>query len=359
MRSPAEVTRAVNQWLFNEDTVDKVLEHLMERGQKVADGDRLGKTIIFAKNHAHAEFIVERFDANYPHLKGTFARVIDFKVTYAQSSDRRFFQAREGAAHRHLGGHAGYRHRHSGDCESGILQDGAVENEVLADGGTGNAIAARPIRPGADKKFFYIFDYCQNLEFFSQNPETTDGAAGESLGKKLFSSRVELIAEIDKIRARQAAGDLDGTEKLLRADIAELLRIEVAGMNVDNFIVRPRRRLVERYAEAEAWEEIDIEKIGELTRDVAGLPSSVVDEDQEAKQFDLLMLRLQLTLLRAERGLERCGTSVQHRETVGRKSGYPHGGEPACADPGSADGCVLGRCGRFGTGRGPAEAAPW
>ena len=66
---------AVNNWLFNEDTVDKVLEHLMERGQKVAGGDRLGKTIIFAKNHDHAQFIAERFDANYPHYKGSFARV--------------------------------------------------------------------------------------------------------------------------------------------------------------------------------------------------------------------------------------------------------------------------------------------
>ena len=76
---------AVNKWLFNEDTVDKVLEHLMTHGLKVAGGDRLGKTIIFAKNQAHAEFIAERFNANYPHFKGEFARVITFKTEYAQS----------------------------------------------------------------------------------------------------------------------------------------------------------------------------------------------------------------------------------------------------------------------------------
>ena len=64
---PEEVNAAaVNAWLFNKDTVDKVLKHLMERGQKVAGGDRLGKTIVFAKNHDHAEFIAQRFDANYP-----------------------------------------------------------------------------------------------------------------------------------------------------------------------------------------------------------------------------------------------------------------------------------------------------
>ena len=76
---------AVNKWLFNKDTVDKVLAHLMTRGLTVAGGDRLGKTILFAKNQAHAEFIAERFNANYPHYKGEFARVITFKTEYAQS----------------------------------------------------------------------------------------------------------------------------------------------------------------------------------------------------------------------------------------------------------------------------------
>ena len=76
---------AVNKWLFNKDTVDKVLAHLMTRGLTVAGGDRLGKTILFAKNQAHADFIADRFNINYPHYKGEFARVITFKTEYAQS----------------------------------------------------------------------------------------------------------------------------------------------------------------------------------------------------------------------------------------------------------------------------------
>jgi len=76
---------ALNAWLFNEDTVDKVLRHLMEHGLTVKGGDRLGKTIVFAKNHLHAEYIQERFDANYLHLAGHFARVIDNYQTYAHS----------------------------------------------------------------------------------------------------------------------------------------------------------------------------------------------------------------------------------------------------------------------------------
>src|SRR5690606_8859702 len=76
---------ALNQWLFNADTVDKVIAHFMDRGIKVSGGDRLGKTIVFAKSQAHADFIAERFNLQYPHYRGEFARVITFKTEYAQS----------------------------------------------------------------------------------------------------------------------------------------------------------------------------------------------------------------------------------------------------------------------------------
>ncbi len=83
---PDEVnSAAINKWLFNEDTVDQALRLLMEKGLKVEGGDRLGKTIIFARNHAHAEFIVQRFDFNYPHYQGKFAQVIDSHNNYSQS----------------------------------------------------------------------------------------------------------------------------------------------------------------------------------------------------------------------------------------------------------------------------------
>lgn len=76
---------ALNKFVFNELTVDKVLQDLMERGIKVAGGDRLGKTIIFAQNKKHAEFIVERFNKLYPRYKGMFAQRIICDDAYAQT----------------------------------------------------------------------------------------------------------------------------------------------------------------------------------------------------------------------------------------------------------------------------------
>ena len=71
-------------------------------------------------------------------------------------------------------------------------------------------------------------------------------------------------------------------------------------MNLDNFVVRPKRRLVEKYARAEAWTALTEESLAELAQEVDGLPSEQDPEDEEAKRFDLLMLNLQLAVLRVE-----------------------------------------------------------
>jgi type I restriction enzyme R subunit len=302
---------AVNKWLFNQDTVDKVLEHLMTHGQKVAAGDRLGKTIIFAKNQAHADFIAERFNLNYPHHKGAFARTITFKTEYAQSLIDAFSQ-KDKAPHIAI----------SVDMLDTGIDIPEVVNLVFFKlvrsktkfwqmVGRGTRLCPDLFGPGRHKEFFYIFDYCQNLEFFSQNPETTDGALGESLGKRLFKTRLELIGELDRKQPGLVVKDGLDRDTELRRDVAALLQGEVAAMNVENFIVRARRRLVEKYAKPEAWGELNLDAFAELAREVAGLPSELEAEEEEAKRFDLLLLNLQLAVLRAEPAFKRLNDQVK------------------------------------------------
>jgi type I restriction enzyme R subunit len=304
---------AVNRWLFNKDTVDKVLEHLMTHGLRVAGGDRLGKTIIFAKNHDHAQFIAERFDANYPHLKGRFARVIDFQTEYAQSLIDDFSIAAK-APHIAI----------SVDMLDTGIDVIEVVNLVFFKLvrsktkfwqmiGRGTRLCPDLFGPGRDKEFFYVFDYCQNLEFFSQDLPHTEGAGGESISKRLFKARLELISDLDKadgtsqlIDGDGQSGDpmasytgrLSGTE--LRQATAELLRYEVCAMNVNNFVVRPKRRLVEKYSSEDSWRVLSNGDVAELANEIAGLPAEIEAEDEEAKRFDLLILRLQLALMRQE-----------------------------------------------------------
>ena len=304
---PDEVeAAALNKWLFNADTVDKALAHLMTRGQKVAGGDRLGKTIVFAKNNDHAEFIAERFNVNYPHHRGEFARVVTHKVAYAQTliDD---FSVKDKAPHIAI--------------SVDMLDTGIDVPEVLnlvffkivrsrtkfwQMVGRGTRLCPDVFGPGEHKKFFYLFDYCQNLEFFSQNPDTTDGSAGESLGTRLFKARLSLIDALDRevldgLHAREppARYGLQPNREQLRDSTAEHLRQVVAAMNVDSFTVRPQRRTVEKFARPEAWKALSGDDHAELAAHVASLPSAWVDTDEEAKRFDLLVLRIQLAVLQA------------------------------------------------------------
>jgi len=313
---------ALNKWLFNADTVDRVLEHLMTHGVKVEEGDRLGKTIIFAKNHDHAAFIASRFDANYPHLAGHFARVIDFQTTYAQSLIDAFSDPGKAP---HIA------------ISVDMLDTGIDIPEIV------NLVFFKPVRSktkfwqmigrgtrlrsnlfglGRHKEFFYIFDWCRNFEFFNENPEATEGAAGDSLTKRLFAARVTIVTELDRnkpapasvdgyqqtptpvLHAGEAGSGVDHAVQLsdLRRKLAEELRTEVAGMSLDNFLVRPHRRSVEKFATAASWTHIDADAQHELIEQVAGLPTAVTDDDLVAKQFDLLAFRAELALLHVDPG---------------------------------------------------------
>lgn len=311
---------AVNKWLFNIDTVDKVLKHVMTRGLTVAGGDQLGKTIIFAKNQAHADFIADRFNVSYPHYKGGFARVITFKTEYAQSLIDAFSDP-DKAPHIAI----------SVDMLDTGIDVPEVVNLVFFKlirsktkfwqmVGRGTRLRPDLFGPGQHKEFFFLFDYCQNLEYFSQNPETTEGAVGESLGTRLFTARLELVSELDKkldaegssgaVAEKGVYGD-PTTEAALRWVVAERLHTEVVAMNVENFVVRPKRQLVEAYAKPNAWLKLTPTKLQELTEEVAGLPSELPAEAEEAKRFDLLVLSLQLALLRAEPGFARLRDRVR------------------------------------------------
>ncbi len=298
---PDEVgAEELNRFLFNEDTVDKVLETLMVQGYKVAGGDRLGKTIIFAKSQKHAEFIAKRFDLAYPELAGHFARVITHGSPYAQSliDD---FSIHDKAPHIAI----------SVDMLDTGIDVPEVVNLVFFKMvrskskfwqmiGRGTRLCPDLFGPGEDKQDFLVFDFCGNLEYFSQDLPGSQGQTQKSLSQRLFEARLGLITGL---------GD---QEPDLRSTTAATLHEVVAGMNLDNFVVRPHRRAVEKYADADAWTRIAPED-SEALLTLAGLPSSVRDDDEDAKRFDLLVLRRQLAQLDGDAVLaERLRESIQH-----------------------------------------------
>jgi type I restriction enzyme R subunit len=306
---------AINAWLFNADTVDKGLQVLMTKGCLEAGGDRLGKSVIFARNHKHAEFIRERFDHNYPHLAGKAARVIDNQVKYAQSLIDEF--ADPGSDLRIA-------------ISVDMLDTGIDIPEIV------NLVFFKPVRsrtkfwqmvgrgtrtckdlfgPGRDKECFWIFDLCQNLEFFLGEGGAESTAVPETLSTRLFRSRLALIDAIDKKALPTGPGmsisahaglpaNPDSALTLHRQHLAELLRCHVAGCPADNFVVRPHLQLVERFRQNEPWDSLTPDDHEVLSSTLAPLPSAYGeqqgDTDVEARRFDLLLYTLQLTLLRKE-----------------------------------------------------------
>lgn len=294
----------LNRFLFNADTVDKVLAELMAQGHKVAAGDRLGKTIIFAKNRDHAQFIAQRFDIQYPEHAGHFARVITHGVSYAQSLIDDFSMA-DKAPHIAI----------SVDMLDTGIDVPEVVNLVFFKLvrskskfwqmiGRGTRLCPDLFGPGEDKANFYVFDFCGNLEYFSQNLPTSEGSLQKSLNQRLFETRVGLVTALDSAVKPNGEDPAEGhgteTERGLRVDIAWNLHKVVVGMNLENVLVRPHRRLVEQYAHWPAWSTLTEEAAGEVAEDLAGLPSSELDPDEQAKRFDLLILRRQLAQLEGD-----------------------------------------------------------
>ena len=191
--------------------------------------------------------------------------------------------------------------------------------------GRGTRLCPDLFGQGKHKEFFQVFDFCQNFEFFNQNPEMAEGAASASLSARLFRARVELAAELDRATGNTATDegeyaqpptivlhvgesdskyDAEAQLRTLRESIVRRLRDEVNGMSSDNFIVRPKRRYVEKYSLDGPWSTLGPIAQSELGEQLAGLPSNVTDDDIEAKQFDLLILRTQLAVLRSEKAFD-------------------------------------------------------
>ena len=277
----------VNRFLFNEDTVDKVLGTLMTDGYKVSSGDRLGKTIVFAKSQQHAEFIQHRFDEQYPQYAGHFASVITHGTPYAQHLIDEFSQP-DKAPHIAI----------SVDMLDTGIDVPEVVNLVFFKQvrsktkfwqmiGRGTRLAPDLFGPEHPKTDFLVFDFCGNLEFFSQDLPGSEGSNQKSLTQRLFEARLGLVTALDHLH-----GDRD-----LRESAAGILHTAVSGMHLDNVLVRPHRRQVEHYADRTTWASLTPEQAQEVLEHLAGLPSTVKDDDVEAKRFDLLILRRQLAQL--------------------------------------------------------------
>lgn len=278
---------ALNEWIYNEDTIIKVLDTLMTEGSKIEYGQKIGKTIIFAKNHRHAEKIFEVFEKQYQHLVG-YAKVIDNTINYAQSAIDEF-------------------------SDPSKLPQIAISVDMLDTGidvpevlnlvffkkvmskskfwqmiGRGTRLCEGLI-DGDDKNLFYIFDFCNNFEFFRLNKGKETGSQ-ESLHSALFNLKVQIIYKLQSIEY-QGQDFIDFRNRMF-----DEVKHKIEVLDTTSFVVAQHLRYVEQYKKLERTDPITFEDTVLLKEHIAPLVHPEEDE-HTALRFDALMYGIELAHL--------------------------------------------------------------
>lgn len=278
---------ALNEWVFNEDTIRKVLNTLMTDGLKIDYGSKIGKSIIFAKNHTHAEKILEIFNREYPHLYG-YAKVIDNYMTYAQSAIDEFSDPQK-------------------------LPQIAISVDMLDTGidvpdvlnlvffkkvmskakfwqmiGRGTRLCPGLI-DGKDKDKFYIFDFCGNFEFFRMSKGNATASA-RSLQGALFSLKAQMAFKL-----QDAVYKTDELSAFRQTLVDDMVR-KVSELNQDNFAVKQHLKFVELYTKPNRYQSLSYEDTLMMQQELAPLLLPEPD-DPKALRFDALLYGMELAHL--------------------------------------------------------------
>ena len=282
---------ALNTWIFNEDTIKQVLYVLMKDGLKVDYGQKIGKTIIFAKNHDHAEKILEVFNKQYPEYskKGqSFAKVIDNHMTYAQSAIDEFSDPKKMP-----------QIAISVDMlDTGIdvpeILNLVFFKKVMSKAkfwqmiGRGTRLCSGLI-DGQDKEKFYIFDFCGNFEFFRMNQGKTT-ANMVALQGAIFSLKFEIAYKLQSLEYQ--------IDRLIvyRSKLVEAMVGKVQELNRENFAVRQHLKYVDTYSVENNYQSITFEDTLMVREELA--PLIMPDgEEASAVRFDALMYGMELAYL--------------------------------------------------------------
>lgn len=272
----------LNKYIFNQATVDIVLEDLMTKGIKVAGGDRLGKTIIFAQNKKHAQYIIDRFDKLYPQYHGSFANRVVCDDNYAQTLIDDFKIAEKDP---HI-------------AVSVDMLDTGIDIPELVNLvffkrvrsktkfwqmiGRGTRLCKDLFGDGQDKTHFVIFDYLGNFEFFRQHKEGMQGSETQSLSEAIFSKRVRLIHHL------QHAVFIDEPYQAIRTGLIETVLQQLNALNIELISVKMKLQYIEKYRNSDAFVCLSDMDKHDLVTHLATIVY-MVETDEYAKRFDNFM----------------------------------------------------------------------
>lgn len=281
-------SKEIFSYIFNIDTIDKMLQDLMENGLKVQSGNKIGKSIIFCYNHQHAELVVERFGVLYPELGPEFCRLIDNYVEHSQTLIDSF-EERDSLPQVSVSVYM---------LDTGIdvpdilnlvffkpVLSGIRFKQMI---GRGTRLSPGVFGYGQDKREFYIFDWCGNFEYFKENPNGTEGVQSQSLAERLFCMRVDITVALQTAEHQE-----NEEEKTLHDQLKALLFHQVCEIKDTHISTRRVWPTVVKYRNKEAWTCLSAIDAQELKDIISPLIVKKID-DESAEKFDLILLKIEL-----------------------------------------------------------------
>lgn len=279
--------------IFNKNTCCEILEELMQYGIKTNGGELLGKSIIFAYNHHHAQMIVDCFHELYPEHPANYCQLIDNYVKYADDLILKFENDDE------------FRIAVSVDMLDTGIDVPAVVNLVFFKPvkskikfvqmiGRGTRLCENLFGEGKDKTHFIIFDYCGNFEYFDAHPDGTDGMGGRSLSQRLFEVRLDILHELQRIEYQEqefARSYYNKTKDLLHAAVYKI-KGHSARMQV-----RAEMQYVDKYSDYATWESVSPLMVKEIKVHITPLLDSGLEGFDLSIAFDIRMLDIELSML--------------------------------------------------------------
>lgn len=281
----------LNKFVFNELTVDTVLQDLMERGIKVAGGERIGKTIIFAQNKRHAEFILQRFNKLYPMYKGSFAQRVICDDAYAQTiiDD---FKIAEKEPHIAVSVDMMDTGIDVPECVNLVFfKKVRSKSKFWQMIGRGTRLCPDLVCSDqidgeyTGKRRFLIFDYCGNFEYFREHKEGYEAREAKTLSENIFGKWVKIAVLM------QESAYADEKYQSWRSELADSCHAQVCSLNYDLVEVRLRKQYVEKYKNRAAFDYIGEGDKGELLKYIAPV-IHLHDDDEMALRFDNFMYGL-------------------------------------------------------------------
>ena len=279
--------------IFNKETCCAVIEELMKYGIKTNGGELLGKSIIFAYNHHHAQMIVECFQEMYPEYSANYCQLIDNYVNYADDLILKFENDED------------FRIAVSVDMLDTGIDVPAVVNLVFFKPvkskikfvqmiGRGTRLCENLFGAGKHKTHFVIFDYCGNFEYFDTHPDGTDGVVSRSLSQRLFDVRLDILHELQRIEYQEqefARAYYTKTKDLLHTSVAKIKE------HSSRMQVRAAMEYVDKYSDYKTWEAVSPLMVKEIKLHITPLLDSGLDGLDLSIAFDIRMLDVELSVL--------------------------------------------------------------